>query len=63
MDRRLLFSISGSNIFKPGRHHSHHGVFAAVLLLLGGIETNPDWLHNQILYHLKLNAGRFLLDA
>lgn len=41
MDRRLLFSISGSNIFKPGRHHSHHGVFAAVLLLLGGIETNP----------------------
>ena len=40
-DRRLLFNTDGSSIFKPRRHHSHHAAFTALLLLLGGVETNP----------------------
>lgn len=41
IDRRLLFNTDGSSIFKPRRNHSHHAAFSALLLLLGGVETNP----------------------
>ena len=40
VDRRLLFTTGGSYVFKPRQHHSPNPAFAALLLLLGGVETN-----------------------
>ena len=41
VDRRLLFNTGGSYVFKPRQHHSPYPALVALLLLLGGVETNP----------------------
>jgi len=41
IDRRLLFYTRGSYIFKPRQQHSPYPAITALLILLGGVETNP----------------------
>ena len=40
-DRRLLFVNTAGRIFQPCRRRSPPAVLVAMILLLGGVETNP----------------------
>jgi len=40
-DRRLLFNNTAGRIFQPCRRRSPAAVVVALLLLIGGVETNP----------------------
>jgi len=40
-DRRLLFTNTAGRIFQPCRRRSPAAVVVALLLLIGGVETNP----------------------